>query len=182
MIIKTMRKGDAMIQKERPSGNYTPISNEVFRDVRLTLTDRGLLATLMSLPEEWDFSVTGMARILPDGKDRIQRSMRHLEELGYITTIQERGNKGDYRKNVMIINSAPKPLAGNPSTGNPLTDKPSAENHAQYKNYYKKPNNTKEKDKKNTFFNFKQREYPEEFYDYLEKELINRQLGNKGPP
>lgn len=136
-----------MIQKTRPPENFTPISNEVFRDERLNLTDRGLLMTLMSLPVNWDFSVEGMSKILPDGKSKIKSSMKRLEKFGYIEIIQERNVAGKFAKNRLIINNRSKsPPTNIPSAENRSTDERSAENHTQYNsNTNTKSNNTKSK-------------------------------------
>lgn len=136
-----------MIQKTRPPENFTPISNEIFRDERLNLTDRGLLMTLMSLPVNWDFSVEGMSKILPDGKSRIKSSMKRLEEFGYIEIIQERNDAGKFAKNRLIINNQLKSQpTDTPSAENQPTDKRPAENHTQYNsNTNTRSNNTKSK-------------------------------------
>ena len=136
-----------MIQKTRPPENFTPISNEVFRDERLNLTDRGLLMTLMSLPANWDFSVEGMSKILPDGKSRIKSSVRRLEEFGYIEIIQERNDAGKFAKNRLVVkNSANLPSTESPSADNRSTDERSAENHTQYNsNTNTRSNNTQGK-------------------------------------
>ena len=129
-----------MIHKKRPTGNFTQISNDMFSDIRLNLTDRGLLATLLSLPPNWDYSVEGMTRILPDGKGKIQSSIKRLERLGYVTIIQDRNRGGRFWKNQLTINgNAGPPFTDNPATGNPEAGNPqmadwSAENRAQYKN------------------------------------------------
>lgn len=122
-----------MIQKTRPPENFTPISNEVFRDERLNLTDRGLLVTLMSLPANWEFSVEGMTKILPDGKSRIKSSLKRLEDFGYIEIVQERNKEGKFTKNKLAINNRSKSSPTYiPSAENRLTDEWPAENQSQY--------------------------------------------------
>lgn len=164
-----------MIQKTRPRENFTPISNDVFRDTRLNLTDRGLLTTLMSLKADWEFTVEGMAAILPDGRGKIKSSLKRLEGLGYITVLHERERNGRFAKNRLILNNtARSPQAGNPLAENRPADNRPAENDEQYKN----TNNSRSKDTrtinekpKNLFHNFDQREYPPDFYEDLENRL-----------
>lgn len=179
-----------MIRKKRPDGNFTMISNGIFRDTRLNLTDRGLLTTLISLPPNWDFSVEGMATILPDGKGRIRSSLKRLAGLGYVSIVQDRSIGGRFKKNLLIINSdVCPPFSENPPTDNPQMEKPSTGNGTQYKNYDTRTNNTRRKDidisslddqdntarrkekRKNAFMNFQQRDYPPEFYQDLEAKL-----------
>lgn len=156
------------------------IGNEIFRDERLNLVDRGLLSTLMSLPESWEFTVSGMEAILPDGKDRIKQSLKRLENFGYVTIRQERNSKGEFERNIVEVRSQlTKPSADLPSAENPSTVKRPADNPSKYKNNYSKNNNkNKEQMKrtwnpvsKNKFLNFDQRSYSMEFYEELERKM-----------
>ncbi|MBR0529031.1 MAG: hypothetical protein IJJ76_04620 [Ruminococcus sp.] len=61
------------------SGDFTIISNKVFRNKKLGVTDRGTLCTLLSLPDNWNFSIRGLAAILPDGVTKIENSLNRLE-------------------------------------------------------------------------------------------------------
>ena len=175
MKTQKRREGDAVIQKSRPQENFTPISNDVFRDARLNLTDRGLLTTLMSLKTDWNFTVEGMASILPDGKGRIKSSLKRLESLGYITVSHERDRDGRFAKNRLILNNTVRsPQISNPLAENRPTDNRLAENNEQYKNTNNsKLNNTRtiNEKPKNLFHNFDQREYPPDFYEDLENIL-----------
>ncbi len=64
--------------------DFTVVSTQMYRDKRLTLKDRGLLGTMLSLPENWDFSIKGLAAILDDGEKAVRNSLQHLEEIGYL--------------------------------------------------------------------------------------------------
>ena len=63
--------------------NFTMISNNILRDKELCLKDRGLLCTLCSLPDKWNFSIAGLCAIVPDGKESITNSLNRLEQLGW---------------------------------------------------------------------------------------------------
>ena len=52
------------------------------KDQKLSLTERGMLLTLLSLPPDWDFTVEGMSKILPDGRDLIRTAMNNLKKYG----------------------------------------------------------------------------------------------------
>jgi len=71
-------------------GGFTIINNSIFHDKRLNLKDRGLLCTLISLPDNWEFSVNGLAASLEDGRDSIKASLNRLEEFGYLKRTEER--------------------------------------------------------------------------------------------
>ena len=63
---------------------FTVLASSMFSDRNLNLKDRGLLATMMSLPDDWDFSIKGLASILSDGERAIRCSLLRLEEEGYL--------------------------------------------------------------------------------------------------
>lgn len=128
------------ILKNKTQGNYTIVSNGILKNQSLSLKDRGLIITLLSLPDNWAFTINGLSKIIPDGKDSIKNSLKHLEELGYVSKTQSRGEFGKYGNIVIEIHETPilpiveNPLTENPSTENPLTGKPVPENLSQYNN------------------------------------------------
>lgn len=139
----------------------------MLKDKRLSLRDRGLMVTLMSLTEEWEFSIRGVASILTDGKAAIQKSLKRLEELKYISRSQERDVSGKYTKNVLVINDNPE---SSPCTEIRSPVNPPAENQPQYKKnkkYKKIYISADKKQKVNNFNCFHQRTYD---YKTLERE------------
>lgn len=68
----------------RTSGSYTIVENECLRDINLDISERGLLVTMLSLPDGWEFSGVGLTSILPCGKTKVFNSLRKLEEAGYL--------------------------------------------------------------------------------------------------
>lgn len=77
-------------------GSFTIINNRILSDKRLSLKDRGLLCTLISLPDNWAFSLAGLATIIADGKSAIRATLNRLEELGYLRRYEERDSKGRF--------------------------------------------------------------------------------------
>ena len=79
--------------------NFMVVSNEMFRDTRLNLKDRGLLATMMSLPDEWDFSIKGLSSIVQDGEKAVRNCLQHLEEYKYLKRVRiyENGKVVDWQ-------------------------------------------------------------------------------------
>lgn len=170
------KEGDATtIIKQKPSGNFTMIGNDVLRDNRLSLSDIGLFSKIMSLPENWNFSTSGLAKHIPDGKDLVRKSFRKLEKFGYVEISQRRNSKGEFIGSDIIIRHCPEtPGAGNPASVNPTTVNPATVKPTQYKK--DKYNNTANKDNKNirakaSFQDFEQRTYSPEFYKKLEEEM-----------
>ena len=178
------------IIKDKPQNNFTIISNRILKDKELSMKDRGVLCTLYSLPDDWDFSINGISAIVSDCPDSIRASIVKLEKLGYLTRIKSRNASGNFSTDVILSddktirstdkqNTAPKDLT--------VKEKPSRENHdgntvtvnqGQYytdntKNRYKKeisyPSSYKSR---NSFLNFPQRE------DYDFEELKRKLVKN----
>ena len=74
--------------------NYTVMSNYHLRDKSLSLKAKGLLSLMLSLPEDWDYTTKGLARICKDGVDSICATVRELEGAGYIVRERERHADG----------------------------------------------------------------------------------------
>lgn len=130
------------VLKNKTQGLYVNVSKNILTDHKLSLKDRGLLITLLSLPDNWDYSLAGLEKILPDGKAAIQTSMNHLIELGYVSKLQTRTSKGKFGGNDIEVHEKPiQPLAENPSTDNPVTEKPITDFQSQLSN--NKVNNNK---------------------------------------
>lgn len=73
----------AKIKKAYKNG-LTTVSNDMYRDTKLSIAERGLLGTMLSLPETWNFSIKGLSAIIPDGESCVRSRLRRLEELGYL--------------------------------------------------------------------------------------------------
>lgn len=95
------------ILKNKTPGSFVMIGKDILKNTDLKLVDRGMLATLLSLPDKWDFSVVGLAKILPEGKSAIQASLSRLEHSGYLTRTQERGEHGKYGDTFLEVHQVP---------------------------------------------------------------------------
>ena len=95
------------ILKNKIQGNYVVVSQNIMHDANLGLTERGLLITLISLPDGWNLSVSGLTHILPDGKDKVSKALNTLIELGYVTRDQERSDNGKFASNVLEVHETP---------------------------------------------------------------------------
>ena len=72
------------ILKNKTQGNYTIVSQNIMKDKNLSLTERGMLLTLLSLPDNWHLTVRGLCLILPDGRDKIAKTLNSLIDKGYV--------------------------------------------------------------------------------------------------
>lgn len=121
-------------------GGYTVLQNTMLRDRRLSLKTKGLFAVLLSLPGDWQYSVSGLASYCGVGRDAVRGSLRELEGAGYLAREQTHGPGGKFGGNTYLLrDESSVPLPENPTTvqplpEKPLTEKPSPENQAQQNN------------------------------------------------
>ena len=114
---------------------YTVMSNHHLRDKKLSLKAKGLLSVILSLPDDWDYTISGLAVICDCGRDMIRAAITELEKAGYITRSQI-NEAGKFGGNQYIIRETPveqpaEPLPGFPATENPPTENPLPENPTQ---------------------------------------------------
>ena len=109
------------IEKTR---DYTVMSNYHLRDMSLSLKAKGLLSLMLSLPENWDYTMKGLARICKDGIDSISGGIRELEAHGYLIRARVRGANGQ-------LGSIEYTILEQPKTPSPTQEKPIRENPVQ---------------------------------------------------
>ena len=76
---------------------YTVMSNHHLRNHTLSLKAKGLLSQMLSLPEDWDYTLQGLAQINKESIDAIREAVRELERAGYIKRSRERDERGCLR-------------------------------------------------------------------------------------
>jgi hypothetical protein len=127
------KRRQTIFRNVTPEEPYTQLPNAMLRDTRLDLDERGALAAILSRPTHWDFSKEHFCKENRIGRDRCQRIIRALEELGYCKRHQDRTPEGMLGSAVYLFSVIPnifavngkavdgEPLAGNPSTVQPST-------------------------------------------------------------
>ena len=131
----------AVFRVERNTG-YTVMSNHHLRNKELSLKAKGLLSQMLSLPEDWDYTLAGLSYINRESIDAIRTAVWELEKAGYITRRQGRDEKGKMTAIEYTIYEQPQPpaldcpvlenpTADNPILENPTTDNPTSENPMQ---------------------------------------------------
>ncbi len=119
--------------------DYTVMSNHHLRDKALSLKSKGLLSMMLSLPEDWNYTTRGLAKICKEGVDAIGGALRELEAAGYIVRHQMRDRQGRISDTEYVIYEQPQPKApdtpqpdtASPDTENPDMDKPDTEKPAE---------------------------------------------------
>ena len=112
------------IIKVNKTKNYTTISNFHLREKDMSLKAKGLLSLMLSLPEDWDYSVGGLAKLSKDGKDSVTNTLMELERFGYVKRTQCLNDKKQFDGYDYDIYEEPQFEEENPLTGNPLTGNP----------------------------------------------------------
>ena len=106
--------------------DYTVMSNHHLRDKALSLKSKGLLSMMLSLPEDWNYTTRGLAKICKEGVDAIGGALRELEAAGYIVRHQLRDRQGRISDTEYVIYEQPQPKA--PDTPQPDSASPDTEN------------------------------------------------------
>lgn len=102
--------------------NYTTMSNYHLRDPNLSNKARGLLSTMLSLPDNWDYTTRGLAKICKDGVDGITAQLKELEQYGYLIRHRMRDTGGRIVDMEYIIYE--RPHTASPDTEKPYMVKP----------------------------------------------------------
>ena len=104
----------AVFRVEKNRG-YTVMSNHHLRNKDLSLKAKGLLSQMLSLPEDWDFTLKGLSLINREQIDAIRAAVRELEQAGYIVRSRERDSQGRLRGADYIIYEQPQPVSDLPT-------------------------------------------------------------------
>ena len=131
----------AVFRVERNTG-YTVMSNHHLRNKELTLKAKGLLSQMLSLPEDWDYTLAGLSHINREKIDAIREAVKELEKAGYIVRSRERDEKGRLRGADYVIYEQPQPKEPEAATSSeqpPTSDLPTLENPTLEKPTQEKP-------------------------------------------
>ena len=110
----------AVFRVEKNKG-YTVMSNHHLRNKELTLKAKGLLSQMLSLPENWDYTLAGLSHINKESIDAIRTAVLELEKAGYIERSQGRDEKGKMTAITYTIYEQPiSPVLDQPVLENPM--------------------------------------------------------------
>src|SRR5699024_7444391 len=124
--------------------DYTVMSNHHLRNKALSLKSKGLLSMMLSLPDDWNYTTRGLAKICKEAVHHIGGALRELEREGYNARDQLRDAQGRISGTEYVIYEQPQPKApdtpssdtaapdtDSPGTENPYLDKPDTEKPAE---------------------------------------------------
>lgn len=120
------------------SRDYTVLSNHIFKDRTLSAKAKGLLAEMLSLPENWDYTLKGLTFLFSDGLDSVRQGIKELEEHGYVVRERKRDAKGRLGEMEYVIYETPHnanaddtPVCASPTEESPVLDFPMQEEPVQ---------------------------------------------------
>lgn len=144
--------------------SFTVVTNNILRNKNLSMSAKGLLCTIFSLPPEWDYSFNGLVAICKEGKAAVRNAINELKNSKYIKISQSRNEKGYYQYKYTVYRKPYEEIQKNefhPTPDYRSTDYRTSENQQQL-------NTNKLKDK---YDNIDKTKIPE--HHYLTKELFN---------
>lgn len=107
--------------KRVKTDRFVVMANEILWNKNLSAKAKGFYAIIMGLPETWDFTMSGLAKIVKESKDAIASGIDELEAAGYVVKERVKDKKGRFSGiNYTFFETAR--IAENPFTGNPLSE------------------------------------------------------------
>lgn len=135
------------------TSNYTIMSNHHFKERGLSLKAKGLLSLMLSLPDDWNYNVSGLTKLSKDGKDSVMSALQELEKFGYLTRQQMVNSKGQFSGVEYHIYEEPQQdntITEKSNSASPTLAKPNAEKREQLNTNQSITNNNKDINKSNT--------------------------------
>lgn len=111
------------------TNNFTIMSNTHFKEKKMSLKAKGLLSLMLSLPDDWDYSIAGLAALSKDGKDSVMSALSELEKFGYLTRTRMVNSKGQFAG--VEYNIYENPVAEKPNQEKENLEKPNAAEQPQ---------------------------------------------------
>lgn len=111
--------------------NYTVLSNHHFKEKKMSLKAKGLLSLMLSLPDDWNYSIAGLVSLSKDGKDSVMAALAELEKFGFLTRLRTTNSKGQFSGVEYNIYEEPQeviPVAEKQNEENQHSDNTNAEN------------------------------------------------------
>lgn len=120
--------------KVEKTKDFTVMSNNHLRNKNLSLKAKGLQSLMLSLPDNWNYTLKGLISICKDGQSSVTSALKELEEFGYLKRVRLHDKSGKFAGWQYIVYETPyleNPNLDSPNTANPNSDKPNLENPLQ---------------------------------------------------
>ena len=120
------------IMRVHKTKNFTIMSNHHFKEKGMSLKAKGLLSLMLSLPDDWNYSISGLVTLSKDGKDSVMSALNELEKFGYLKRTRLTNSKGQFQGIEYDIYEQPQPQtpvaeeqnSGNQNEGNQNSENP----------------------------------------------------------
>lgn len=140
------------------SRDFTVVANCVFKDRTLSAKAKGILVEMLSLPENWDYTLKGLTTLFSDGIDSIRQGINELEKHGYIVRERKRDARGRLGGMEYVIYETPhvvqedsQPVENSIDSDVPESPDPATEDPTQDLSAEEMPTVYKEINKYNTY-------------------------------
>lgn len=157
------------------NANFTVMSNTHFKEKKMSLKAKGLLSLMLSLPDDWNYSISGLVTLSKDGKDSVMSALAELETFGYLErtrTVNEKGQFSGIEYNIFEQPQTEKPAAEKQHSALPILEEANAENHLQLNTNKLNTNNNKITNELNTKGN------DIDIFEDILKDVVNVELRN----
>lgn len=135
------------IRKEYSKG-FTTMNNTIVRDDSLSWKARGIFAYLWSMPDDWNFYETEVAKHATDGRQSLRTGLEELEKNGYLERTRSRDKLGKFGAPVWVLHDEPatthSPMSDYPTLDKPTSDYPTSGNRTLLNKYLTNQTSTKE--------------------------------------
>ena len=141
------------IMRIHKTKNFTIMSNFHFKEKGMSLKAKGLLSLMLSLPDDWNYSIAGLVSLSKDGKDSVMSALAELEEFGYLKRTRLTNSKGQFAGVEYDIFEEPQPkepVAEEQNSDNQDEENANAENLRQLNTKFIKNVNNKKLKELNT--------------------------------
>lgn len=122
------------IVRVHKTGNFTVMSNYHFKEKKMSLKAKGLLSLMLSLPDDWNYSIRGLVTLSKDGKDSVMSALSELESFGYLSrekVVNDKGQFAGVEYNIYEQPQPEKPIAGKQNEGKQKPDNANAGKQTQ---------------------------------------------------
>ena len=156
------------------NSNFTIMSNHHFKEKKMSLKAKGLLSLMLSLPEDWNYSIAGLVKLSKDGKDSVMSALGELEVFGYLERTRMINSKGQFtgiEYNIYEEPQTKKPVVENTKEDNPILGCTNEENPTQLNTNKLNTNNNKIIKESNTKVDI-------DIFEDILKDIVNVELRN----
>lgn len=128
-----------IVRAPRPKAHFTIIANDLLRNNRLSLRARGLLAMLLSYPDNWRTSAEQLAKVCVEGRDAIRSTLAELEAAGYILRRRVQAiDSGQWSTETVVFDTPQQSTEQSTETSQPTTAFQASESQALIEELIKK--------------------------------------------